>query len=554
MIRFARLFESLDQTTKTNEKVAAMADYFAAAPPQDTAWAVYYLSGRRAKRLVKTGLVKTWATDAAGIPEWLFNESYDAVGDLAETVTLIVPDGQGTTDRPLADWIEQIHAIGRLDEPQQRAAVEAIWAGTAGTVRFVAMKLITGSFRIGVSARLVARGVAQASGLPADVIAHRLMGHWKPDAKFAAALLSPDTGDAALSQPYPFCLAHAVPTGEGTEKGVENIQNDHDHEISDPEAAGIGSPGQFRAEWKWDGIRGQVIRRDGRTFVWSRGEDLMSGRWPEVESAAEFLPDGTVIDGEILASRIGPAGDVEVLPFADLQRRIGRKTIGKKLLAEVPVMFHAFDLIEHRGEDLRERPLSERLSMLDQMIGLLHPPGLVLSPPLAFASWDDLATIRRGSREKNAEGLMLKRLDSPYTVGRTRGVWWKWKVAPYTVDAVMVYAQRGHGKRASLYTDYTFAVWDEAGELVPFAKAYSGLTDAEINQVDRFVRQNTSQRFGPVRTVKPELVFELAFEGLQKSTRHKSGLATRFPRILRWRRDKKPQDADKLADLRAMLQ
>ncbi len=494
MIRFARLFESLDRTTKTNEKVAAMAQYFAVAEPADAAWAVYYLSGRRAKRLVKTGLIRQWATEAAGIPEWLFNESYDAVGDLAETVTLIVPDGQSSEERSLADWIDQIHAIGKLDETEQRAAVESIWAATAGTVRFVAMKLITGSFRIGVSSRLVARGVAEASGLPADVIAHRLMGHWKPDAKFAAALLSPDTGDAALSQPYPFCLAHAVPTAE-TEA-----------EVSDPEAAGIGSPAEFRAEWKWDGIRGQVIRRSGRTFVWSRGEDLMAGRWPEVESAAEFLPDGTVIDGEILASRVGPGGDVEVLPFADLQRRIGRKTIGKKLLAEVPVMFHAFDLIEHRGVDVRDRPLTERSETLSQIIAEVRPPNLVLSPPLVFESWEGLAEVRGHSRERNAEGLMLKRLDSPYTVGRTRGVWWKWKVAPYTIDAVMIYAQRGHGKRASLYTDYTFAVWDDDGELVPFAKAYSGLTDAEINQVDRFVRQNTSQRFGPVRTVKPELV------------------------------------------------
>jgi DNA ligase-1 len=360
-------------------------------------------------------------------------------------------------------------------------------------------------------------------------------------------------------------LAHAI---------VHENESEDEDAISVLRSSGLSEPHDYIAEWKWDGIRGQLIRRGGQTFVWSRGEDLMEGRWPEVEQAAEFLPDGTVIDGEILASRLileGPVPDesvsegsasrepspsespkIEVLPFADLQRRIGRKTVGKKLLTEVPVMFHAFDCLEHEGVDLRDRPLAERRDCLESIVRTYHPPGLCLNPLIPMQTWNDLAKTRTQSRSQNAEGVMIKRRDSPYSVGRTRGVWWKWKLAPHTVDAVLIYAQRGHGKRASLYTDYTFAVW-RGDELVPFAKAYSGLTDVEIRRVDRFVRENTSQRFGPVRSVKPELVMELAFEGLQRSTRHKSGIATRFPRIVRMRPDKTPADADRLDDLIAML-
>lgn len=545
---FAELFQRLDQTTKTNEKVAAIAQYMSAASPEDAAWAIASLSGRRVKRLVSTGLLRRLAAESAGIPDWLFEESYDSVGDLAETISLLVPAGNSSAadSRSLSDWMQNdVLPLARMDESEQSDAVRQMWAQTEGTSRLILMKLITGSFRVGVSSRLVARGIAESNGLPADVIAHRLMGDWDPTPEFIERLHSTDLNDATHSRPYPFCLAHA-------------LADDANAEGDGPDWQTLGDPSEYQAEWKWDGIRGQVIRRAGRTYIWSRGEDLMVNRWPEIERAAEFLPDGTVIDGEILASRlISPASDdseqaIEVLPFAQLQRRIGRKTVGKKLLAEVPVMFHAFDCLELDGNDLRAKPLADRRDALLKMLSIHQPPSVVWNEPLSFESWDDLAAIRSTSRDVLAEGVMIKRLDAPYSVGRVRGVWWKWKLAPHTVDAVLIYAQRGHGKRASLYTDYTFAVWDE-DKLVPFAKAYSGLTDAEIRKVDRFVRDNTSERFGPVRSVKPELVMELAFEGLQRSTRHKSGIATRFPRIVRWRTDKQPADADRLADLIAML-
>ncbi|MEM9364930.1 MAG: ATP-dependent DNA ligase [Planctomycetota bacterium] len=537
---FAALFEALEQTTKTNQKVAAMAAYFAKAPAADVAWAIHYLSGRRARRVVKTGLLRQWAAESADLPEWLFAECYDAVGDLAETISLIVMEASGTDSRSLQAWMEDVVLpLARQEEAQQHQAIEQIWRTTSQTHRLVLMKLITGGLRLGVSQKLVARALSQAFELPVEVIAHRMMGDWQPDEAFVALLRSAETGDAQLSRPFPFCLAHAIPS-EHRETTVTDIRK-----------AAIGSPDDYIAEWKWDGIRGQLIRRQGQTFLWSRGEELMENRWPEIESAAEALPDGTVIDGEILASRITDLG-VEVLPFAALQRRIGRKKVGKKLLAEVPVVFHAFDCLESDGQDLRNRPLHQRRQHLSQLIEGHRPGTIVLNPALGFQSWEELEQIRATSREQHAEGLMIKRADSAYTVGRTRGVWWKWKLAPHTVDAVLIYAQRGHGKRASLYTDYTFAVWD-AGRLVPFAKAYSGLTDAEITQVDRFIRKNTQERFGPVRSVTPELVMELAFEGLQRSTRHKSGIATRFPRIVRWRQDKRPADADCLDDLLALL-
>jgi DNA ligase 1 len=390
------------------------------------------------------------------------------------------------------------------------------------------MKLITGSFRVGVSQRLVTRAIADQSGIAVDVVSHRLMGNWKPTPEFFRRLVNPDVQDTLVSQPYPFCLAHPIDIEHGPER--------------------LGVVDDFIAEWKWDGIRGQVIRRSGQSFIWSRGEELMENRWPEIESAAESLPDGTVLDGEILAAL--PTG--EVLPFAQLQRRINRKSIGKKLLGEVPVVFQAFDLLEQQGVDLRSLPLYQRRSRLEKLLAEIREPHLQITALIPGSSWDDWTKARQSSREMNAEGLMLKRKDSVYDVGRVRGTWWKWKVAPYSIDAVLIYAQKGHGKRASLYTDYTFAVWD-GDTLVPVAKAYSGLDDKEIQQVDRFVRQHTQESFGPVRSVTPELVMEIAFEGLQRSSRHKSGIATRFPRIARWRHDKKPADANTLQELFELL-
>ena len=526
MKAFAELYAALDATTKTTAKVEALVSYFAQAAPRDAAWAVYFLSGRKPRQVVPSKRLRLWARELAAVPEWLFDEAYHHVGDVAETVALLLPQADRASDAALADWVEhRLLPLRDLEEDAQKAAVLGAWAELDARQRFVWNKLITGEFRVGVSQLLVVRALAQVSKLTADVVSHRLMGTWEPTPEFYAALVAADAGDADLSKPYPFFLAHPL---EG-----------------DP--AALGPVSDWQAEWKWDGIRAQVVRRGGRSFVWSRGEELVTDRYPELEAMAALLPDGTVIDGELLPWRGG-----QVQPFADLQKRIGRKTVGKKLLADVPVALVAYDLIEAVGVDLRDRPLAERRERLEELVAAVSHPALILSPRIALDSWDALAQERRASRERRVEGMMLKRRSSPYRVGRVRGDWWKWKVEPFTVDAVLINAQGGHGKRSGLYTDYTFAVWD-AGKLVPIAKAYSGLTDAEIRQVDAFVRANTTEKFGPVRAVKPELVFELGFEGIQLSTRHKSGIAVRFPRMLRWRTDKKPEDADTLERVKALL-
>ncbi len=529
MIHFAALFDAMDRATKTTEKLRALVRYFRDATHTDASWATYFLCGNKLKQLVPTKRLRLWAAEEAHIPSWLFDESYHAVGDLAETLTLIVPPGQMTESPSLSHWVEQrLMPLRDMQEAAQRAAVVSIWNQSPPNLRLVIMKLITGGFRVGVSQSIVTRALAEHAGVSSEVIAHRLMGTWKPTAAFFENLISKEVHDTLDSQPFPFCLAHSI-----------------DHEKG---PASIGLAQDFAAEWKWDGIRGQVICRNQRVFIWSRGEDLMENRWPEIESAASLLPHGTVLDGEILASH----GEDRVLPFANLQKRIGRKTVTNKLLKECPVIFQAFDLLQDAGEDIRSRPFSERRQRLDRLLSTIDHPNLCRTQLLQGTSWEEWGTIRDRSREMNAEGLMLKLWDAPYAVGRVRGVWWKWKVSPYTVDAVLIYAQKGHGKRSGLYSDYTFALW-EGETLVPFTKAYSGLTDVEIQSVDRFIRQNTYETFGPVRSVSPELVMEIAFEGLQRSSRHKSGVATRFPRIVRWRHDKKPADANTLAELLSLL-
>jgi DNA ligase-1 len=526
---FADLYTALDETTKTTEKVRALVRYFERASPGDAAWAVYFLIGRKPRQVVPTASLRAWAAAEAGIPDWLFEESYHAVGDLAETIALLLPAPSATTDRPLADWVERrLLPLRDAAEADRRAAMLQAWSEMDDRQRFVWNKLITGSFRVGVSQQLVTRALAQVAGMDPAVVAHRLMGDWEPSADFFARLVAADSRDADVSRMYPFFLAHPLDGGAGPE--------------------GLGPIVDWQVEWKWDGIRAQLIRRAGRTFLWTRGEELVTERYPELAALGPDLPDGTVIDGEILPWKQG-----DVLPFAQLQRRIGRKSLGKKLLAEVPVVLMAFDLLEDAGEDVRARPLEWRRGRLAEIVhGASWGGGLQLSPVLEAGTWAELAEARAGSRGRQVEGLMLKRRASPYRVGRQRGDWWKWKVAPLTIDAVLIAAQRGSGKRASLYTDYTFGVWDE-GKLVPVAKAYSGLTDEEIGRVDAFVRRNTVDKFGPVRTVTPALVFELAFEGIQRSPRHKSGIAVRFPRILRWRDDKPITEADTLDAMRALL-
>jgi DNA ligase-1 len=553
MKAFARLYAAIDETNRTNEKVAAMVAYFREADPEDAAWAVHFLIGRRPKRLVNSTRMQTVAAHLASVPMWLFSESYDAVGDLAETIALLLPDREAEAeDRSLSYWVtERLLPLAALPEETQMQTLAQAWLELDRQERFVYNKLITGSFRVGVSQELVLRALSQVGGIPAPVIAHRMMGDWTPDGDFYRRLLDPETSESHVSQPYPFSLAHPL----------------------EAELETLGPIEEWHAEWKWDGIRAQLVRRQGQSFVWTRGEELVTERFPEILDICDALPDGTVLDGEILAWAEG-----RPLKFMALQKRIGRKLLTKKILQEVPVVLVAFDLLEENGEDLRERPFTERRERLERVVqetclrsapqiplaDLMPDPEtaikalggdcrLLLSQNVQASSWVELAEIREQARSMNTEGFMLKRRDGTYQVGRKRGSWWKWKIEPLTVDAVLAYAQRGSGKRASLYTDYTFAVWDDEGKLVPFAKAYSGLTDAEIRQVDNWVRRNTLEKFGPVRTVKAELVMELAFEGIQLSNRHKSGLAVRFPRILKWRRDKKPEDADSLKSIHEML-
>jgi DNA ligase 1 len=544
MKRFTDLYTALDETNRTTGKVAALAAYFDATPPEDAAWAVRFLSGDRPKRVLPAARLREWAREVSGVPEWLFEECYEAVGDMAETVSLLLPPGSGT-EVPFHVWVEErLLSLRRLDEDAQRQAIVGWWRELDGPQQLLVFnKLLTGGFRVGVSQKLVVRGLAACGraraveGLDEAVLAHRLMGHWRTTAESFLALFGADTADADASRPYPFYLAYPLEVeGETPEALAVEIEER------------LGPAGGWQVEWKWDGIRGQAIHRAGAAYLWSRGEELVTERFPEVADAVRLLPDGTVLDGELL-----PVDrDGRVLPFGQLQRRIGRKTLGKKILREVPVALVAYDLLEAADDDLRSLPLEERRRRLEDLLAVVPSDRLRLSPVVGAQSWEQVAAARERARDEESEGLMIKRRASPYRVGRKRGDWWKWKVEPFRVDAVMIYAQRGHGRRASLYTDYTFGVWD-GDQLVPFAKAYSGLTDAEIRKVDRFVRNNTLERFGPVRSVKAEQVFELAFEDIRRSSRHKSGIAVRFPRIHRWRKDKPPEEADTLDTIKALL-
>jgi DNA ligase-1 len=527
MHRFTQLYNELDATTRTNEKVAALQRYFSAAPPEDAAWGLHFLLGRKTPRFASSPLLRQWAADESRLPEWLVGECLDAVGDLGETLALLVPGSLENSTIPLHVLVEQrILGLREMPEEWRREVLLKTWRELNASERLVFNKLITGSFRVGVSATLVARALGMVAGLPQAVMAHRLMRAWTPTAEDFRQMIRAEEGILEPAQPYPFYLASP---------------------LSAPSEA-LGPLADWLVEWKWDGLRAQIIRRQGQVFICSRGGELVTPTFPEVTEAARCLDDGTVLDGEILAWR-----DDRPLPFGALQRRIGRKDVTADFREEWPVVFQAFDLLEWQGKDWRATPLADRRQKLQFIFaGIPSTLPFRLSPSVEAATWDELSKMQSQSRERRVEGLMLKRWSSPYGVGRPRGDWWKWKIDPFVIDAVLIYAQPGHGRRATLYTDYTFGLWQE-DELVPVAKAYSGLTDEEIREVDSFVRRNTVNKFGPVRVVKPELVFELAFEGLRESARHKSGLAVRFPRMSRWRRDKKPDDADTLETLRAML-
>jgi len=533
MKAFAALYQRLDRSTATLDKRAALVDYFQHARAHDAAWALYLLSGGKVggarRKIAASGELRAWIAEASGLPPWLVEDSYAQVGDLAETLTLLLDDpptrGQ---DRPLADWIEQhLLAVANQPEPVRHAAVAAGWRQLPTAERLVFNKLLTGALRVGVSQRLVQQALAEWSGLDIARIAQRMLGDWVPSPGLLAQLLSPDELPLDRQQPYPFFLASPL-EGEPDER--------------------LGDIGAWLLEWKWDGIRLQLLRRRGEVALWSRGEERLDGSFPEIEAAADALPDGCVLDGELLAW--DEASD-QPRAFTALQTRIQRRKPGAATLRNTPVRVLAYDLLEHDGEDLRPLPLQQRRARLAAVIGALRDPRIQLSPDVHAADWAQAAQLRDGARDRGVEGLMLKRRDSIYQSGRRRGDWWKWKVDPLTIDAVLLYAQAGHGRRSTLYTDYTFGVWD--GEaLVPVAKAYSGLDDKEILALDRWIRANTRERFGPVRSVRAEQVFELGFEAVNRSARHKSGIAVRFPRILRWRHDKPAGDADRLATLQAL--
>lgn len=522
---FVQLFEQLDQTTKTNKKVAALKQYFDAASDEDKLWTIAILSHRRPKRSVRTALLREWASESANLPLWLFEETYHIVGDLAETIALIHPNLESKNDKTLSEWIHFIIDLKPLSDEEQKEEVLWVWNQLNEKERFVFNKLITGGWRVGLSQKLMTRALAQHAEVEENSLTHRLMGNWRAETTTYQELIESSNPADQLSKPYPFYLAYAV---EG-------------------EVQELGDVEDWQAEWKWDGIRGQIIIRNNELFVWSRGEELVTDKFPEFQELVEALPNGTVLDGEII-----PFQDGKPLSFATMQTRISRKNVSKAILKSAPIVMIAYDILEFEGQDLRETPMVERRKILEKLVQNQESEKLLISEVLELNSWEKLIEVRTKSRENNAEGLMLKRKDSTYKIGRKKGDWWKWKVDPLTIDAVMIYAMRGHGRRANLYTDYTFAVWD-GEKLVPFAKAYSGLTDKEIKRVDSFVKKNTVDKFGPVRSVTPELVFEIAFEGIAKSSRHKSGVALRFPRIHRWREDKPAKEANTMEDLNKLL-
>jgi DNA ligase-1 len=556
MKAFADLYTELDASTSTLHKVDALERYLRGAAPADAAWAVYVLAGGKPRQAVPSRLMRDAAREAAGLPEWLFDESYQAVGDLAETIAHLLPPATTLEDAGLAEWMTRRLPSLRGAAPEDaKAALRGWWSTLDWNGRFVLSKLITGGFRVGVSKLLVLRAVARVAGLDEKLLAQRMIGYTDaraaPDATRWLALVAPADAAAPTAEtaghPYPFFLAHPLQ--------------------QPPEA--LGAPADWLVEWKWDGIRAQLVLRAGGAWLWSRGEELVTERFPEIERAARAFAasvapagEGLVLDGEVLA---WDAHAARPLPFAALQRRVTRKTLTPAVLRASPAAFVAYDLLEWRGEDWRARPQAERRAMLESLLQAVAVPGLSLSPRVVADDWSGFAALREASRERGVEGFMLKHLSSAYGVGRTKadgGDWWKWKVEPFSVDAVLVYAQRGHGRRASLYTDYTFAVWDRAADggtddppraLLPFAKAYSGLTDEEIRRVDAVVRRTTVEKFGPVRSVTPTLVFELGFEAIARSPRHKSGIAVRFPRMLRWRTDKPVEEADTIDALRALL-
>lgn len=523
MKAFVDLFLGLDQTSKTNEKVQLLINFFRNVSDEDKMWCIALLSDKRPPRPLNTTILKEMAADLANLPFWMIDESHHIVGDLSETIALLVPQTSIGSEKSLSVWMNEISTLKERSEEERKRYIQEAWLGLNRNEKFVFNKWIGGGFRMGVSRQLVARAISIFTGISQDNVLQRLMDKWDPNTTLFADWMSPEKNQSNEASPIPFYLAHPM----------EKLEE-------------LGAVEDWIFEWKWDGIRGQVVHRNQKSFIWSRGEDLMTERFPELILSNE-TKKSFVMDGEIMVH-----DGLRPLPFALLQTRIGRKKISAKILKEAPIKFVAYDLLEYDGEDIRHLPTIKRKELLHQLIIELNHPAYLESEVFTFNNWDEAILFRSKSRENFAEGLMIKLKSGDYKVGRKRGQWWKWKLEALTIDAVMIYAMRGHGRRANLFTDFTFAVKD-GEQLIPFTKAYSGLTDSEMKEVDAFVKKNTLEKFGPVRSVAPELVFEIAFEGIQKSSRHKSGIALRFPRIHRWRKDKSPQEANSMEDLLALL-
>ncbi len=526
MKHFAELINALESTNKTNAKIDAIIDYLERAPDDDKVWFIALFTGKRPKRNVNTNYMKEWALEITGLPFWLFQESHSSVGDLGETISLVLPPPTEKIERTLSQWMNDIIGLKGKSDDDKKDFVLRSWNGLDYTERLIFNKLLGGSFRIGVSDKTLINALTKFSDQESSTLMHSLMGKWVPEEASFQELISAENINPDNSKPYPFCLAYPL------EKEPEDL----------------GTPDEWLVEYKWDGIRGQIIRRNDEVFIWSRGEELITEQFPEITEAVQQMKGNFVIDGEILAVR-----DNKVMNFNELQKRLNRKTLTKKMLSEIPIQVFAYDILELENNDLREKPISARRAMLEELLLNEGPEYIRLSQAISFENWNDLNQIRESSRDINSEGLMLKKKDSFYHSGRKKGDWWKWKINPLTIDAVMIYAQKGSGRRSAYYTDYTFAV-KNGDALVTIAKAYSGLTDKEIMEVSRFVNKNAIEKFGPVRTVKAELVFEIAFEGIGFSSRHKSGVALRFPRILRWRKDKTVNEIDDLEEIKKLIQ
>lgn len=526
MNEFALMFLQLDQTNKTNDKIEALENFLLRASSSDRLWMIALFTGRGPKRVVNTPYLLEWVIEKSKLPRWLFEETYRVVGDLAEALALLYPQPENPSATSLSDWMKIIQDLTKKSLAEKKKAILDLWDKLNPKERMVFNKVLIGGFRVGVSQNLLIRAIANMTEQNPNLIALRLMGDWDPNTIDPEFLSADFQEQFNYTKPYPFCLAYPI-------------------DIPPEE---LGPLSDWFVEWKWDGIRGQIVHREDFLTVWSRGEEIVSDRFPELVELKKVLPSGIVLDGEILAFDNG-----KILPFQYLQQRIGRKKVTAAILKQIPVIFLAYDLLEWNYQDIRSKPFQERRKLLESLFkNMPEHAHLKLSPRIKSSNWNKVHQQRQESRAQLAEGLMLKKMDSHYHVGRKKGDWWKWKIESYTVDAVLIYAQKGHGWRANVFSDYTFAVWDK-GKLIPFAKAYSGLTKDELTEVDRFIKSNTLEKFGPVRSVKPELVFEIAFEGIQLSKRHKSGIAVRFPRIQRWRHDKKPEDADTIETLKALI-